>query len=233
MWPLDIWVCECNCACLLHVLGIHTECLHMYMYVYKLIYVYESVCIYIYVHMRAWNCVRMCILVYTYVYVCTWVYTYVSVYSGVCLACIYVYMYVLVACYSVLNPFGELRTSYRTSDPIQVRVVVDPIQWGFEDRSIGWSVDQYQFVQWRPDGDSVPKLRHFNVSVSLSLSLSLPLFIKWPQILFYMLCKLLSRFLMLHVYVWRSPSVKADGHLPFIFTCWMYRNMICMILDTC
>jgi len=67
--------------------------------------------------MRAWNCVCMCILVYTYVYVCTWVYTYVSVCSGVCLACIYVYMYVLVACYSVSNPFGELRTSYRTPGP--------------------------------------------------------------------------------------------------------------------
>ena len=60
-----------------------------------------------------------------------------------------------------------------------------------------------------------------NVQVSqcecLSLFLSLSLFIKWPQILFYMLCKLLSRFLMLHVYVWRSPSVKVDGHLPFIY----------------
>ena len=50
----------------------------------------------------------------------------------------------------------------------------------------------------------------------LSLSFSLSLFIKWSQILFYMWCKLLSGTLMLHVYVWRSSSVKVDDHLPFI-----------------
>jgi len=40
-------------------------------------------------------------------------------------------------------------------------LVVDPIHRQFEDRSIGRSEDQYWFVQWRPDGYSVPKLRHF------------------------------------------------------------------------
>ena len=121
----------------MYVFLIH-ECMHvgiyisMYrcMYVYKLIYVNESVCIYIYVHMRAWNCVCMCILVYTYVYVCTWVYTYVSVCSGMCLACIYVYMYVLVACYSVSDPFGEIRARFGFV------LVVDPMYRRFKDRSM-------------------------------------------------------------------------------------------------
>ena len=39
--------------------------------------------------------------------------------------------------------------------------VIDPIHWRFEDRSMRWSSDPYRFVQWRPDGDSVRKPRHF------------------------------------------------------------------------
>ena len=40
-------------------------------------------------------------------------------------------------------------------------LVVDPIHRRFEDQFMGWSVDQYWFVQWRSDGDSVLKLCHF------------------------------------------------------------------------
>ena len=44
---------------------------------------------------------------------CTWVYTYVSVCTCECLACIYDYLYVLVACYSISDLFGEIQTSCR------------------------------------------------------------------------------------------------------------------------
>jgi len=38
---------------------------------------------------------------------------------------------------------------------------MDPIDWQFEDRLMGWFEDPYRFMQWRPDGDSDPKLHHF------------------------------------------------------------------------
>ena len=84
-----------------------------------------------------------CVCLYTYVYV----YAYMFVCTCGCLACIYIYLYVLVACYSVSDSFGEIRTVAGDPDPIQVQVVVDPIQWEFEDRCMGWFVDQYRFVQ--------------------------------------------------------------------------------------
>ena len=48
-------------------------------------------------------------------YVCACLFMYVYAYMFVCtcgcLACIYNYLYVLVACYSILDLFGEIRTS--------------------------------------------------------------------------------------------------------------------------
>jgi len=59
---------------------------------------------------------------------------------------VYLYLFVCsVACYRVLDPFRRS----------------GPIQWQFEDLSMRWSVNQYRFVQWRPDSDSALKLRHF------------------------------------------------------------------------
>jgi len=56
-----------------------------------------------------------------------------------------------------------MRSEPKTGDPDQILIHVrcGAIDWWFEDRLIRWSEDLYQFVQWRPDGDSVPKLRHF------------------------------------------------------------------------
>ena len=51
-----------------------------------------------------------------------------------------------------------------------VVLVMHPIHWRFEDRCTGWSRDLYQFMQWRPDDDSVPKLRHFMWVFALVLS---------------------------------------------------------------
>jgi len=56
------------------------------------------------------------------------------------------------------DPFGEIWTHYRR---FGLELVMDPMHWRFENRPMGWSVDQYRFVQWRPEGDSVTKLRHF------------------------------------------------------------------------
>ena len=52
-------------------------------------------------------CMYVCVCLYTYVYV----YAYMFVCTCGCLACIYDYLYVLVACYSILDLFGEIRTS--------------------------------------------------------------------------------------------------------------------------
>ena len=49
--------------------------------------------------MHMYACVRM------------WVYAYASVCTCECLACIYIYLYILVMCYSILDLFGEIRTS--------------------------------------------------------------------------------------------------------------------------
>ena len=54
--------------------------------------------------------------------------------------------------------FGKIRTCYRR---FRFVPVMNLIHRRFEDRSMGWSADSYRFVQWTPDGNSVPKLRHF------------------------------------------------------------------------
>jgi len=50
-----------------------------------------------------------------------------------------------------------------TGDPSPIRIYAryGPINWRFEDRPMGWSGDPYQFVQWKPDGDSDLTPRHF------------------------------------------------------------------------
>ena len=74
-------------------------------------------------------------------YVCACLFMYVYAYMFVCtcgcLACIYNYLYVLVACHSILDLFGEIRTSCRRPGPDPNYVVVDPTHRRFEDRCIG------------------------------------------------------------------------------------------------
>ena len=186
------WVGDCICV----YIYILNACMYIYIYVCKCISVY--MCIY-WVHSCvccAWVreqehacvekckyiCMYVCILcvcisVCIYVYVCIKVYTYSCVY--VCMvvyrSCVYVCLcefMCLVACYSVSDLLGRSKYSNRR---VEIVLVMDLIYWRFKDRSTRWSVDQYLFVQWRPDGDSVPKPRHFMwVFVLISFS-SLPL----------------------------------------------------------
>ena len=115
-------------------------------------------CVYVQVSLGC-VCIRICICnVYEYVFV--WAYDWRC--ARVCrvyVSCVlYMYTCVLecsVACYRDpdrcrrpgpdLNSFS-LWTRYNGDSKTNL--------WG-------WSVDQYRFVQWRPDGDSVLKPRHF------------------------------------------------------------------------
>ena len=63
-----------------------------------------------------------------------------------------------VACYNISDLFGKIRTRYWRFGLVPV---MDPIHRRFEDRSMRWSIDQYRFMQWRPDDDSFPISRHF------------------------------------------------------------------------
>ena len=104
-----------------------------------------------------WNGVCMCIL-YTYICGCTRIFmrVYCEVYTCT-RVCLCEFM-CLVAYYSVLDSFGDIRTQLQeTRTRSRFVLVVDPIQWRFEDRPMGWFIDPYRFLQWRPDGDSVPK----------------------------------------------------------------------------
>ena len=103
-----------------------------------------------------------CVCVFIYVYL-----TYTSMYLyGRMLDGVHVYVECMCRTYcicirvslSVRWHVAAIRTRYGRSGYV---FVVDLIHRQFEDRSTGWFVDQYQFEQWRPDGDSVPKPRHF------------------------------------------------------------------------
>ena len=121
----------------------------------------------------------MCVCVLVHVCVCRWVYVY-SVYI-----CIYISSCVLVAWYSVSDSFGEIQTCYRR---FGLMFVMNPIHWWFKDWSMGWSVDQHLFVQWRPDGDSVPKSRHFMwmfILVYLPLSVCIYMLLLSFHVTFY------------------------------------------------
>ena len=99
----------------------------------------------------------MCVCIYLCMYRCMYVYACGSVY----IMCTYVFVYQrvrLVACYSVSDLLGRSKLGNRR---FRFVPILDPIPRWLEDRSMGWSVGQYRFVQWRPDGVSVPKPCHF------------------------------------------------------------------------
>jgi len=108
--------------------------------------------------------VYVCIIVYVCVWVCPCVYAHVACVYGYMCECIMSVWWLsflsvcLVACYSISDPFVRSKLGNRR---FGIMPIMDPIPWRFEDRSMGWSADQYQFVQWRSDDDSIPKLRHF------------------------------------------------------------------------
>ena len=124
--------------------------------------------------------------VYTCIYVCGRVYTYV-----ICVGINCPPSLCMVVWYNVTDQFGEIRTYYRR---FRFVLIMNPIWWRFKNRPMRCSVDQYQFMQWRPDDDSVLKSRHFMwvftlVSFSyLSLSVLSIYYLyhfMWPLDIFY------------------------------------------------
>jgi len=104
--------------------------------------------------------VGICVYLYTYICGCT------RMFMMYIVECIPVREYVCVSSCVWLR-VAALRIRLVRSGPLQETrtrsgfvLVVDPIPWQFEDWFMRWSIDQYRFVQWRPDGDSVPKSRH-------------------------------------------------------------------------
>jgi len=79
-------------------------------------------------------------------------------------ACVTIHMNIWVSlCFSCSTRNRSCNPNSVTGDPNPIRIYAryGPINRRFEDRSMGWSVDQCQFVQWRSDSDSVPKSRYF------------------------------------------------------------------------
>ena len=101
------------------------------------------------VYMSAWVWMLVFKCMYVCIKVCVCVYPYV--------VCVCARMYVRVSSCVWLR-VAAIWTRYRIFGFV---LVMNPIRWQFKGRSMRWSVDQYMFVQWRPDGDSVPKPRHF------------------------------------------------------------------------
>ena len=123
------------------------------------------------------TCVCMCIHVYmwrVYVYGCT-----------------FAWIHGWVACCSVSDPFGEIRTHCRR---FRFVPVMDLLEWRFKDRPMGWSEDAYWFVQWRPDNDSNPNrvisceyffLCHFLIYCCQKSYICYLFYFKWPSALLY------------------------------------------------
>jgi len=117
-------------------------------YVYN---VYVSICMSscVYRYMYVWGCTRMCL--------CARV--------GM-LECIYVTCICSVVCCSDSDSFVQYKLS---NGRFRVVPIMDPIPWQFEDLSMRWSADLYQFMHWRPDNDSISKPRHFMLVFALVL----------------------------------------------------------------
>ena len=115
-------------------------------------------------------CVHECLCVCMGICKCICVYMYVLVYICIVLCMctgVYQYVYIFVfvwvhvcsfACCSVSDSFVQFELSNKRFGVVPV---MDPILWRFEDRPMRWSRDQYRFVLWRSDSDSISKLHHF------------------------------------------------------------------------
>jgi len=130
---------------------------------YIFIYVYICVCIWVY------NYVYVCMIIVhmdSIVFTCTCGSTRVCVctcigYMYECVMCLCWFPFLsvrLVACYSSSDSFVRFEHG---NGRFGVVLVMNPIHRRLEEWPMWWSVDQYRFVQWRPDNDSILKLRHF------------------------------------------------------------------------
>ena len=122
---------------------------------FRVCYVYVHTCTCMY-----YVCLSVCMS--TYMCICVRGCTHVYRRARVSVECIFIFI-CMFGC--VLQYFGtRLVRSWplkETRTRSRFVLVLEPMHRQFEDRFMGWSVDQYRFVQWRPDGDSLPKLRHF------------------------------------------------------------------------
>jgi len=151
--------------------------------------------------MYAYVCLRIAlhnVCTYVYMYTCIWVCTCVSMHPYV-----YVCMWLCVLQYGPVwwdpDPFQEIQSCARYG----------PVAQAFWRPNHGMIQGSYQFVQWRPDGDSDPKPRHFMwVFILMSFPCSL-----WPVVFIYL-------FVLFHVNMWHILSVWLPYH--FIWHQWPY-----------
>ena len=103
----------------------------MYVHVYVYIQAYTRVCMHDcqFVHLYIYVCIKLCMYVYTRIYVCICMYVGVHVCVGVLEWALRVYLYVLyvlVACCSISDSFGDIRTVAGDPDPIRIRARCEP-----------------------------------------------------------------------------------------------------------
>ena len=137
-------------------------CLHVWVCVVCMNVVCGCLGAWVGVHVSLWKCV--CIS-YVYVYrICICVGVDACVYR-VCLGIsplvsqslsLFVCVWLRVAAITDSFVWSELGNRRFGFVPI-----IDPINWQFEDGHTRWFRDPYRFIQWRPDGNSDLKSRHF------------------------------------------------------------------------
>jgi len=193
-----------------------SECVRVWVYVYVWecmcwmmgIYIYNVFCkcIYVYVCMiiSMYVCIDLCI------YICVYLYIHMSVGVHVCVSVqgwvlgVYLYLFVWsVACYSVSDSLVQSELGNGRSGFV---LVVDPTQWQFEDRSMRWSGDPYQFVMWRLNGDSVPNCVISCECLLLYRFLYLPLSVVFICYLYYYMWSsaLFYQFVYLYHFIWHQ-----------------------------
>ena len=138
-----------------------------------------------------------------------------------CVRCVYWFPFLslfLVACYSVSDSLGWSKLG---NERFRFIPILDPIHKLFEDRFMEWSVDQYRFVQWRPDGDSVLKLRHFMwvfVLMCLPLSVCIYMLLLSFHVTF---CYILSVWLLVSLH-----ETLVIVHLIFVIDMSLYHSCV-------
>ena len=185
------------------------------MYVLVWVYICIYVIVYVYIWVHVWVCMLECVHVYVDCMCC------------VCCICVHVSISVQlrVAAFRTRSCYPNLITGDG------FLLAEDTIHWRFEDRPMGWSGDSYRFVQWRPDDDSVLKLRHFRwVFVYWSFSISaLYLIVSWEYIYYSVLyCSwpCLFRWYLYQsssVWDWDVFDILSTGYLELVVSSWYLR----------
>ena len=159
---LCVYACMYTCECK-HVFILTCEyCVNMYVCVYVCIFIYMGVYTLLYVCVHVYLCARVGM------WMCVWFHVFGCVTAFQTRSC------------DPNSVMGDSNLCCYGPDTLAIRRTTH-----------GMSGDSYQFVQWRPDGDLDPKLRHFMWVFAFVLFPYLPLSIGN--------CVLLVSF---HVIVW-------------------------------